>query len=164
MMAPIPTISLEQWRALVAVVDDGGYAAAAEAIHKSQSAVTYAVQQVEKLLGVKAFRLEGRKAVLTPAGRMLYSRARVLLDEASSLERAAQRNSAGWEAEITIAVEIIFPTWLLLKCLDRFGREAPNTRIEVIETVLGGAPEALLEHRVDLALTPRVPRGSAVSR
>ena len=117
-MAAIPTISLEQWRALVAVVDDEGYAAAAEAIHKSQSTVTYAVQQIEKLLGVKAFRLEGRKAVLTPAGRMLYSRARVLLDEASSLERAAQRNSAGWEAEITIAVEIIFPTWLLLKCLD----------------------------------------------
>ena len=66
-MAPTPTISLEQWRALVAVVDEGGYAAAAEGIHKSQSAVTYAVQQVEKLLGVKAFRLEGRKAVLTPA-------------------------------------------------------------------------------------------------
>ena len=158
-MTPAPTISLEQWRALVAVVDDGGYAAAAEAINKSQSAVTYAVQQIEKLIGVKAFRLEGRKAVLTPAGRMLYSRARVLLDEAASLERSAQRNSAGWEAEITIAVEIIFPTWLLLKCLDRFGREAPNTRIEVIETVLGGAPEALLEHSVDLALTPRVPQG-----
>src|SRR2546425_2363260 len=158
-MGPTPTISLEQWRALVAVVDEGGYAAAAEAIHKSQSAVTYAVQRVEKLLGVKAFRLEGRKAALTPAGRMLYSRARVLLDEASSLERAAHRNSAGWEAEITIAVEIIFPTWLLLKCLDRFGQEAPHTRIEVIETVLGGAPEALLERRVDLALTPRVPPG-----
>ena len=149
-MIPTPTISLEQWRALVAVVDEGGYAAAAQAIHKSQSAVTYAVQQVEKLLGVKAFQLEGRKAVLTPAGRMLYSRARVLLDEASSLERAAHRNSAGWEAEIAIAVEIVFPTWLLLKCLDRFGREAPHTRIEVIETVIGGAPEALLERRVDL--------------
>src|SRR5256885_13179004 len=101
-MGPTPTISLEQWRALVAVVDEGGYAAAAEAIHKSQSAVTYAVQRVEKLLGVKAFRLEGRKAVLTPAGRMLYSRARVLLDDASSLERAAHRSSAGWEAEIAI--------------------------------------------------------------
>src|SRR5256886_5816430 len=158
-MGPTPTISLEQWRALVAVVDEGGYAAAAEAIHKSQSAVTYAVQRVEKLLGVKAFRLEGRKAVLTPAGRMLYTRARVLLDEASSLERAAHRSSAGWEAELAIAVEIIFPTWLLLKCLDRFGQEAPHTRIEVIETVLGGAPEALLERRVDLALTPRVPPG-----
>jgi DNA-binding transcriptional LysR family regulator len=158
-MTPTPTISLDQWRAFVAVVDEGGYAAAAGAIHKSQSAVTYAVQQVEKLLGVKAFRLEGRKAVLTPVGRMLYSRARILLDEASSLERAAHRNSAGWEAEITIAVEIIFPTWLLLKGLDRFGREAPHTRIEVIETVVGGAPEALLAGKVDLALTPRVPPG-----
>jgi DNA-binding transcriptional LysR family regulator len=154
-----PTISLDQWRALVAVVDEGGYAAAAEAINKSQSAVTYAVQQVEKLLGVKAFQLAGRKAVLTPAGRMLYSRARLLLDEAASLERAAHRSSAGWEAEITIAVEIIFPTWLLLACLDGFGREAPQTRIEVIETVIGGAPEALLERKVDLALTPRVPPG-----
>ena len=158
-MGPTPTISLEQWRALVAVVDEGGYAAAAEAIHKSQSAVTYAVQRVEKLLGVKAFRLEGRKAVLTPAGRMFYSRLRAFLLARPILERAAHRNSAGWEAEITIAVEIIFPTWLLLKCLDRFGQEAPHTRIEVIETVLGGAPEALLERRVDLALTPRVPPG-----
>src|SRR5258708_33115834 len=114
MMPPTPTISLDQWRALVAVVDEGGYAAAAEAIHKSQSAVTYAVQQVEKLLGVKAFRLEGRKAVLTPAGRMLYSPARVLLGEASSLERAAPRNSAGGEAEVTIALGNIFPTRRLL--------------------------------------------------
>jgi len=90
---------------------------------------------------------------------MLYTRARVLLDEAASLEQSAHRTSAGWEAEIAIGVEILFPTWLLLECLDRFGREAPHTRIEVIETVVGGAPEALLERRVDLALTPRVPPG-----
>ncbi|MGH7819517.1 MAG: LysR family transcriptional regulator, partial [Candidatus Binatia bacterium] len=154
-----PRISLDQWRALVAVVDEGGYAAAAEAVHKSQSAVTYAVQQIEKLLGAKAFELQGRKAVLTPTGRMLYSRARVLLDEAASIESAAHRTSAGWEAEISIAIEIIFPTWLALKCLDRFGAEAPHTRVEVIETVIGGAPEALLERKVDLALTPRVPPG-----
>jgi DNA-binding transcriptional LysR family regulator len=85
-MTPNPSISLEQWRALVAVVDEGGYASAAESIHKSQSSVTYAVQQIEKLLGVKVFQLKGRKAMLTPAGQMLYLRARVLLDEAASLE------------------------------------------------------------------------------
>ena len=107
-MTPNPSISLEQWRALVAVVDEGGYASAAESIHKSQSSVTYAVQQIEKLLGVKVFQLKGRKAMLTPAGQMLYLRARVLLDEAASLEGAAHRNSVGWEAEITIAVEIVF--------------------------------------------------------
>src|SRR5258708_3816117 len=158
-MTPNPSISLEQWRALVAVVDEGGYASAAESIHKSQSSVTYGVQQIQKLLGVEVFQLKGRKAMLTPAGQMLYLRARILLDEAASLEGAAHRNSAGWEAEITIAVEIVFPTWLLLKCLDRFGSESPHTRIDVIDTMIGGAPEALLERRADLALTPRVPPG-----
>lgn len=156
-----PRISLDQWRALVAVVDEEGYAPAAGALSKSQSAVTYAVQQIEKLLGVKAFRLEGRKAVLTPAGRMLYERARVLIDEATHLESAARRTSAGWEAEIAIAVEVIFPAWMLLKALERFGKEAPHTRIEVTESVIGGAPEALVGRRVDLALTPVVPPGFA---
>ena len=42
MIQPVPHVSLEQWRALIAVVEAGGYAQAAEALHKSQSAVTYA--------------------------------------------------------------------------------------------------------------------------
>jgi len=71
--------------------------------------------------GLRAFEVEGRKAVLTPAGRMLYQRARALLEEAGGLEQAARRASAGWETEITLAVEILFPTWLMLRCLARFG-------------------------------------------
>ncbi|HEX4596253.1 MAG TPA: LysR family transcriptional regulator, partial [Burkholderiaceae bacterium] len=50
-----PKITLDQWRALMAVVDAGGYAQAAESLHKSQSAVTYAVQKLEAVLGVKVF-------------------------------------------------------------------------------------------------------------
>ena len=44
-----PQITLEQWRALVTVVDAGGYAQAAEILNKSQSAVTYAVQKIESM-------------------------------------------------------------------------------------------------------------------
>ena len=43
-------ISLDQYKALIAVVDAGGYAQAAELLHKSQSAVSYAVQKMERLL------------------------------------------------------------------------------------------------------------------
>ena len=63
-------ISLEQWRALVAVVDAGGYTRAADALNKTQSSVTYAVQKVESLLGVKAFEIRGRRARLTPVGEV----------------------------------------------------------------------------------------------
>src|SRR5204863_592346 len=107
-------ITLDQWSALAAVVEAGGYAKAAEKLHKSQSSVTYAVQQIESQLGVEAFKIAGRKAVLTPTGELLYRRARYLLDEAASLERSSKRISAGWEAEIRLAVETVFPAWLAL--------------------------------------------------
>jgi len=156
-----PRISLEQWQALVAVVDAGGYAKAAEQLHKSQSSVTYAVQQVESLLGVKAFEIKGRKAMLTPSGELLYRRARVLLDEAASLEKAAKSASAGWEAEIGIAGEIVFPAWLLLTCMQQLNAESPHTRIEYYESVIAGTNELLLAGRVDLAITASVPQGFA---
>lgn len=158
-MNVVPHISLEQWRSLMAVVDAGGYAHAAEVLHKSQSTVTYAVQKIESLLGVKVFEIEGRRAVLTPTGRMLYRRAVALVEEARELERAARQLSAGWEAEIRLAVEILFPPHWLLACLGRFREESPHTRIEVIESVLGGTVEALLQGQADLVIGPRVPHG-----
>src|SRR5919201_5754679 len=156
-----PRITLEQWQALVAVVDAGGYAQAAERLHKSQSSVTYLVQKLESLLGVKAFEIKGRKAALTPTGELLYRRARVLLDEAASLEKAAKSASAGWEAEIRVAAEIVFPAWLLLKCFDKLNAESPHTRIEYFESVIAGTNELLLAGRVDLAITATVPQGFA---
>src|SRR2546423_8874556 len=155
----IPKITLDQWAALAAVVEAGGYAKAAEELHKSQSTVTYAIQQLESLLGVKAFEIKGRKAVLTPSGQLLYRRARVLLDEAISLEKAAKSASAGWEAEIGIAAEMILPAWLLLKCFDKLNAESPHTRIEYIESVIAGTNEALLAGRVELAITVQIPQG-----
>jgi DNA-binding transcriptional LysR family regulator len=157
--AAMPRITLEQWRCLAAVVEAGGYAQAAEMLHKSQSSVTYAVQKLEKSLGVKAFEIQGRKAVLTTTGEMLYRRARILIEDAGSLERAARKVSAGWETQITVAMEVIFPVWLMLECLDQFGAESPQTRIELFEHVLGGTPEALVAGQVDLAISAMVPAG-----
>jgi DNA-binding transcriptional LysR family regulator len=154
-----PRISLEQWRALLTVVDAGGYAQAAAVLHKSQSAVSYAVQKIETLLGLKAFEVIGRKAQLTATGEVLYRRAKALLEEAQALEGAAGSLAAGWEAELRLAVEIIFPTWLLLQCFQRFGLERPQTRIELYESVLSGTDEALLQRKVDIAICSQIPAG-----
>jgi len=147
-----PRITLEQWRALQAVVEAGSYARAAETLHKSQSTITYAVQQIQSLLDVKVFELRGRKAVLTEAGQVLYRRARTLLEEAAALERGAAEMADDWQPEIRIAVEIVFPTWMLLECLGEFAKVRPETRIEVYETVRTGTVEMLSEGRVDFAI------------
>lgn len=154
-----PRISLDQWRSLVAVVEAGSYARAAELLHKSQSTVTYAVQKLESTLGLAAFALQGRRSVLTPVGETLYRRAKYLLDEAAALEEAARELAAGTEAGIRLTVDIIFPTNLLFACLETLSAEYPLTRVELTESVLSGTTEALLEGGADLAVTPFVPAG-----
>jgi DNA-binding transcriptional LysR family regulator len=154
-----PKISLEQWRALIAVVEAGGYAQAAARLHKTQSTVTYAVQKLQSLLQVKAFTVVGRKAQLTPTGEVLYRRGKALLEEADSLESAAAQLAAGWEPQLRLAVEIVFPTWLLLQCFARFAAERPQISLELYETVLSGTEEALTERSVDLAICSRIPPG-----
>ena len=71
--------SLDQWAALAAVVDQGGFAPAATVLNKSQPAVSYAVARLQEALDVRLLVVEGRKAVLTEHGRVLLQRARPLL-------------------------------------------------------------------------------------
>jgi DNA-binding transcriptional LysR family regulator len=154
-----PKISLEQWRALVAVVEAGGYAQAAKTVHKTQSSVSYAVQKIEQMLDLHLFEKQGRKAVLTPAGELLYRRSKNLLERADALERGAAELGADWNPELRLAVDIVYPTWVLLHSLQRFGEERPRTRVQLFETVLGGTDEALYERAVDLAISTHVPQG-----
>ena len=152
-------ITLDQWQALVTVVDAGGYAQAATRLNKTQSTVSYAVQKIEVLLDVKVFEIQGRKAVLTPAGAVLYRRGKALVDDADRVEKSAASLARGWEAQLRLAAETIFPTWLLLQCMERFSTAHPETRIELYESVLDGTNELLLEGRVDLAITSMIPPG-----
>src|SRR5260221_9016559 len=160
-MPTIPRITLEQWRALQAVVEEGGYAQAAEKLHKSQSTVTYAVQQIQKLLDVQVFEIRGRKAVLTDAGQVLYRRARTLLDEAGQLERGAAEMAKDWQPEIRIAVEHIFPTGGLLEALAEFALDRPPTPIQLFENLSSGTHELLAEGKVDIMIGGRPSEGGA---
>lgn len=154
-----PRTNLDQWHCFLAVVDEGSYARAAEALHKSQSAVTYAIQKLEEQLGIAIFEIRGRKAELTEAGQVMYRRGRTLLDEAMRLENSAKSIAAGWEPQLRIVSDALFPANIMLDCLETLSRDCPDTRIECVETVLSGAEEALLEQRCDLAITGVVPPG-----
>jgi len=152
-------VSLEHWRALASVVDQGGYARAAEALGKSQSTVSHSIQRLEERLGTRVLRIQGRKAVLTEIGAVVLRRARVLLEQSAQIERVAQTLAAGAEAEIHLAVDTIFPNQLLLPAVCEFAEIYPDTRVEIVETVISGVEELLHKGEVQLAITPQVPQG-----
>ena len=87
--------TLEQWRMLKAVVEHGGFAQAAEAVHKSQSTINHAVHKLQDRLDLPLLELKGRKAHLTEAGKLMLRRAEQLLDQAAQLEDVAASLAAG---------------------------------------------------------------------
>jgi DNA-binding transcriptional LysR family regulator len=148
-----PRVSLEQWRTLQAVVDHGGFAQAAQALHRSQSSISYTVGRMQEQLGVPLLRIEGRKAVLTEAGNMLLRRSRQLVKQASQLEELALHMEQGWEAEVRLVVDAAYPTARLVQALSAFMPLSRGCRVRLREEVLSGVEEVLLEGATDLAIT-----------
>jgi DNA-binding transcriptional LysR family regulator len=149
--------SLEQWGVLAAVIDEGGFGAAGQALNKSQSAISYSIARLQEALGVELLTIDGRKAVLTAHGKTLLKRVRPLLRDLDSLEVLARSLKQGWEAELKLVVDVAFPRQRLLAVVGELQQLCPNTEVQLSDAVLSGAEEAITEHRADVVVTPHVP-------
>jgi len=154
-----PRISLEQWLTFKAVVDEGTFSKAAEALSKSQSSISYTISRMEEQLPSPALEISGRKAVLTEVGIVLYRRAVQLLDMALDIEEVANCIANGWETEVTLNVDSIVPFSPVLKAVGDFCKQAPQTRVSLLESTLSGTTEALLERKADIVLSSQTPPG-----
>jgi DNA-binding transcriptional LysR family regulator len=81
------TLSLQQLRALVAVLDAGTFTDAATALGVSQAAVSRAVAGLESALGARLLQRTSRHVALTAVGARVVERVRLVLDEIDALHR-----------------------------------------------------------------------------
>ncbi len=154
-----PRVSLEQWLAFKTVVDSGSYVLAAEALNKSQSSISYAIARLNDQLPQPVLSLQGRKAVMTEAGQVLYRHAEQLLNQATQAEAIAGSLALGFESEVTIAVDVLLEVGALVCAFEEFSQEFPHTRIRVLETSLSGTAESLIEKTADIVVGSNIPTG-----
>ncbi len=152
-------VTLAQWQMLAAVIDHGGFARAAEAVHKSPSTLNHAVHKLEAQLGVALLEPSGRQVRLTEAGEMLLRRARQLIENAAAIEDVAASLATGLEAEVALAVDQIFPPDALAEALAQFSGAYPHVRVQLHETVLNGGVEMLYDRRADLVVSGLAAQG-----
>ena len=154
-----PKVNLDQWLSFKTVIDEGSFAKAAEALNKSQSSISYNIAKLEENLPTPVLEMQGRKAVLTAEGKVLYRRANQLLEMASEVEQIAECLAQGWDTEITINADSIVPIKPLLTAIEKFTIQAPQTRITLLENTLSGSTEVLLEKRADIVISGQTPPG-----
>ena len=145
-------VRLEALETLDAIERHGSFAAAAAALYRVPSAVSYTVSQLESDLGIAVFDHSGHRAVLTPAGRLLLDEGRRILTASRKLGAAARRLANHWEPKLRITLDASVPPATIWPILADFTREHPEIDVRIEENVLAGSWEALLEHRVDLAI------------
>lgn len=147
-------ISLDLLRALDAIDQRGSFAAAAQALHKVPSALTYTIQKVEQDLELDLFDRSGHRAKLTPAGQLLLVQGRQILRDIDSLAQSAQKLASGWEPELTICVDHLFEVARLFPLIHEFNTEHPFVRINLRHGALTGTWEQLLNESADLIIAP----------
>src|SRR6187549_1545736 len=110
-------VTIDQLRVFRQVAETGSFSAAARAMHRAQSAITYAVQKLEDQVGADLFDRSGYRPVLSDAGRALLPRATRILDELAAFGAQARGIAGGLEPELALAVDSMYPMPQLVRAL-----------------------------------------------
>lgn len=147
--------SLDGIEALEAIATQGSFAAAARHLHKAQSAVSYAIKQLETQLGVEVFDRSGHRALLTPAGVAVLDEGRFLLARARRIAHLAGRFQEGWEPRLLVIVDGALPGRPIMRALKRLGDEDVPTHVQVRTEFLDGVPHRFEQLDADVMVALR---------
>jgi DNA-binding transcriptional LysR family regulator len=139
------TPTLDQLHVLAAVAETGSFSAAARRLNRAQSVISYTIANLELQLGLSLFARDGRRPELTTAGRALVADARrvgLLVDELRARAAGLRR---GLEAELGLAVDVMFPTERLVCALNDFAQQYPTVALRLRIEGLGGVVELVRE-------------------
>lgn len=157
-------ITLDALEVLDAIDRHGGFSAAARHLHRAQSAVSYAVRQLEEQLGLQLFDRDGWRATFTPAGRLVLEQGRRALGAARAVEAVAVSLYEGWEPRLALVVDAVLPLGPVFDAVARLDAEGAPTRVEVVGATLGGVPRRFDEIDADLMLAKELlPRDDLAS-
>jgi DNA-binding transcriptional LysR family regulator len=140
---------LHELNSFIAVVEAGGFSAAARRTGDTQSAVSKAIGALEKRLGVRLFNRSTRSVTLTDQGRRYYDRAKPLveeLDEADSELTSSTLNIAG---QIRIAAAATFGRLHVLPLVPELLSLHAGLEVDLI---LSDGMRDMVEDRIDLAI------------
>ena len=153
MTVPASRATLRQLEYALAVADDGTMAGAAERLHVSQSAVSLAVSDLERVLGVQLFlRRKARGMALTPAGLAVLPEIRSLLAQAGDLHSMARRLGQDVDGTLALGCYTTLTPYLVPRVLGEFPRRHPSVVIDLFEGSVDQVQERLLDGRCEVAL------------
>jgi DNA-binding transcriptional LysR family regulator len=123
-------LTLRQLEIFQAVALRGSTSAAALSVPLSQSATSAAVNELERVLGIRLFDRAGKRLLLNDSGRALLPAALAVLDGAQNIEDTFGGGERG-TVDLKIFASTTIGNYVLPRVLARYRESHPNARLEL---------------------------------
>lgn len=141
-------------RIIQALHINGTLTEAANTLCLSQSALSHQIRYLEKKLEVTLWEREGRNLRLTQAGELLLETAQQVLPVLEQAENTLKAYGEGRQGILRIGVECYPCHEWLTGVIGLFLEEVPEVEIDIINKFQFSGLEGLLNHHIDLLVTP----------
>jgi DNA-binding transcriptional LysR family regulator len=149
----LDALTLDQLRTFIAAADTGSFSAAGRKLRRAQSVVSQTLANLEGHFGVKLFDRSRRRPILTPQGQTLLAHARTVTGDVDRLKAHARSLAGGLEAELSIAVDVMFPLQALTTVVTAFHAAFPLTPLRLYVETLGAVMQTVLDGRCTLGIS-----------
>src|SRR6478735_11302904 len=122
---------LQSMRVFQAVVDEGGFAAAARKLDLAPAVVTRLVNDLEKHLGARLLQRTTRRLSLTPAGEAYLGRLRVILGDIEEADAVVQAQSKEMSGTIRVMAWPVIASHVLAPAVVQFQRRHPDVMLDI---------------------------------
>ena len=126
-------ISTKQLLYALAVEKTLHFKKAAESCNISQSALSAALSELEKQLGLQLFERDNKKVLVTPIGKEILDRARNIILEVNELQNIADNQQSPLSFPISIGVIPTIAPYLLPKLFSALNKQYPQAQLNIVE-------------------------------
>ena len=145
-------MELHQLRGFYEIAREGSFTKAADRLFVTQPAISLQLKALEDELGERLVERTRGRARLTPAGEILYRRARSVFDELNGMREDMEALRQVVRGRVTVGTSDTNCTYVLPEVLTQFRERYPGVEVDIRNKMSSDVGHLVLEDQVDFGL------------
>jgi DNA-binding transcriptional LysR family regulator len=144
--------TFEQLKTFSVIAERGTMTSAAESLGLTPGAISQQMAALQGSIPRPIFARDGRKVTLTDAGVTLLQHVRILLENERKAAAALTGPPSEQRSLVTVGVFGSAAVSAMQPAMEHLRKTSPNVTIQAEEVDVENMPQAILNHRIDIAL------------
>jgi DNA-binding transcriptional LysR family regulator len=154
-------MDINQLEVFLAVAQEKSFSRAAEALHRTQPAVSQAIRRLETELGEALFDRSSKDGTLTAAGRVLFDFAQQMMNLRQHAHSAIRELRDLHRGKLSLGANE-YTVMCLLPLIPIFRARHPHIKIEVKRSLASHIPSEILGRAVEIGVVSFKPNDQAI--